>query len=220
MTGVAPDGDGAANDGAAAEASSGDGAVVDPFCATAGNRLTINGQQVMPTSVTARVVVTNLCHTHTFHVKVASNAGRVLDLYACLHGTHNDTAIKMNELPNHEVRAMASPCGSSNCTLHHQQDAIFKGQATFALAGSYPGASVDLCITAKANTGSASTLRSFQLSTRGIKMKHTCTVGSDPSCNHNLLLSVTCGKCNPDGSCSCLSGFKKVLISGKCHPVH
>ena len=80
----------------------------------------------------------------------------------------------------------------------------------------HPGASVDLCVTAEAKKTATGTLRSFQLSLRGLPLKYTCELGIDPSCNHNLMVSSTRGKCNPDGSCTCLPGAQQVLTSGKC----
>ena len=184
------------------------------FCLGAGQRLTINGQPVTVTGVTAKVGVTNLCNTQTFYMMLKGGPG--LQFYLCLDAVApNATRIRMSDLRSHMARA-TSPCPSSSCTLHHKQDADFQGAATFALASSHPGASVDLCVTAEAKKTSTGTLRSFQLSLRGMPLKYTCELGIDPSCNHNLMVSSTRGKCNADGSCSCLPGAQQVLTSGKC----
>ena len=182
-----------AHDGASAAV---DGAL-PPFCSGAAQRLTINGQPVILTGVTAKV-------------------GAGMQFYLCLDGVAPNTArIRMSDLGSHMARA-TSPCPSSSCTLHHKQDADFKGEASFNLAGSYPGASVDLCVTAEAKKTATGTLRSFQLSLRGMPLKYTCELGIDSSCNHSLMVSSTKGKCNADGSCSCLPGAQQVLTSGKC----
>jgi len=212
VTGAAPDAAGTdlvAHDGASVAV---DGA--PPFCSGAAQRLTINGQPVTLTGVTAKVGVTNLCNTQTFYVMLTGGPG--MQFYLCLDGVAPNAArIRMSDLDSHMARA-TSPCPSSSCTLLHRQDADFQGEAAFALAGSYPGASVDLCVTAEAKKTATGTLRSFQLSLRGMPLKFTCELGIDPSCNHNLMGSSTRGKCNPDGSCTCLPGAQRVLTSGKC----
>ena len=206
--------DAAGTDRALHDVASGFDGALPAFCSGAGQRLTINGQAVQLTGVTAKVGVTNLCNTQTFYVTLKGGPG--MQFYLCLDGVApNATRIRMSDLGSHMARA-TSPCSSSNCTLHHKQDADFQGEATFALAGSYPGASVDLCVTAAAKKTAKGTLRSFQLSLRGIPLKFTCELGIDSTCNHNLMVSSTKGKCNADGSCSCLPGAQQVLTSGKC----
>ena len=210
----------AAQDAAGTDLVAHDGASVavdgalPSFCSGAAQRLTINGQSVTLTGVTAKVGVTNLCSTQTFYVMLTGGPG--MQFYLCLDGVAPNAArIRMSDLGSHMARA-TSPCPSSSCTLHHRQDADFQGEATFTLAGSYPGASVDLCVTAEAKKTATGTLRSFQLSLQGLPLKYTCELGIDPSCNHNLMVSSTRGKCNPDGSCTCLPGAQQVLTSGKC----
>ena len=184
------------------------------FCSGAGQRLTINGQPVAVTGVTAKVGVTNLCSSQTFYVTLKGGPG--MEFYLCLDTVAPKAAlIRMSDLSSHMARA-TSPCPTSSCTLHHKQDADFKGEATFALAGSHPGASVDLCVTAAAKKTATGTLRSFQLSLRGLPLKFTCELGIDSTCNHSLMVSSTKGKCNANGSCSCLPGAQMVLTSGKC----
>jgi len=211
---------GAALDAAGTDLATHDGAsdavdgALPSFCSGAQQRLTINGLPVTLSGVTAKVGVTNLCNTQTFYVMLKGGPG--MQFYLCLDGVAPNAArIRMSDLGSHMARA-TSPCPSSNCTLHHRQDADFEGEAAFALAGSYPGASVDLCVTAAAKKTATGTLGSFQLSLRGLPLKFTCELGIDPSCNYNLMVSSTRGKCNPDGSCTCLPGAQQVLTSGKC----
>ena len=210
----------AAQDAAGTDLVAHDGASVavdgalPSFCSGAAQRLTINGQSVTLTGVTAKVGVTNLCNTQTFYVMLKGGPG--MEFYLCLDGVAPNAArIRMSDLGSHMARA-TSPCPSSSCTLHHRQDADFQGEATFTLAGAYPGASVDLCVTAEAKKTATGTLRSFQLSLRSMPLKYTCELGIDSSCNHSLMVSSTKGKCNADGSCSCLPGAQQVLTSGKC----
>ena len=225
VTGVAGNGaraDGAvgkdlvSSDVARLDTSAGD--LTKSFC-TGKSRFAINGQGVTQPSVVANVGVTNLCGTHTLYVRLNSATGsapRELQFYLCLDGVDPDASlIKMKDAASHMARAMIVPCATSNCTLHHKKDADFSGQASLNLKGATPGVTMDLCVEAKAKTPTGS-LKSFSIWLGNTELKQSCQRGSDASCNHSLNVSALRGKCEKDGTCTCLPGAKKVLASGKC----
>mgnify|MGYP006971713969 CR=1 FL=1 len=188
------------------------------FC-SGQSRFAINGQQMLGPVAVAKVGVTNLCNSQTFQVQLTTATGRAsqdLHFYLCLDGVAPDASlIKMSALASHMARAMLVPCATSNCTLHHVKDADFSGQAAFNLKGASPGLTVDLCVEGKAKA-SAGSLKSFSIWIKRMELEQACQPGSDPSCNHSLMVSATRGKCEKDATCTCLPGAKKVLTSGKC----
>ena len=183
------------------------------------SRFAINGQVTLQPSAVAKVGVTNLCNTQTFYVRLNSTTGsapRELQFYLCLDGVDPDAAtIQISNVASQMARTMLVPCSTSNCTLHHKKDADFSGQVSFYLKGATPGMNMDLCVEGKAKT-TAGSLQSFSIWVKNMDLPQPCQPGSDPSCNHNLMVSATRGKCEKDATCTCLPGAKKVFSSGKC----
>jgi len=190
----------------------------NPFC-DGTNRLTVNGQPIVVSQATIKVAVTNLCNTQTIFVSMTGKTQGIsqeLQFYLCLDkASPQDLLFKMSDLGSHMARAMASPCTDAYCILHHRQEALFTGQLSLALASTFVGVNVTLCVSASAKSPKGA-FRSFQSSTEEMKLVHSCQLGADHTCNHSLMVSALYGKCNPDGSCTCLPGKQKVLASGKC----
>lgn len=108
---------------------------------------------------------------------------------------------------------------ASECGVLNPFDAVFAGTLDTTPTGAFPGYYIDLCLSATPKDTAQPNAKPVRLSARHeliVLTNPQCDWGKDQTCNQDPWISSFKGKCNGDGTCTCVEGAKKVPNTGKC----
>ena len=78
-----------------------------------------------------------------------------------------------------------------------------------------PAVQVSACVTAKPTNPITPSKHAIQLWANKVMVNKVCVPSMPQTCNYDPMISSIRGKCNPDSTCACNPGAKK-MSNGKC----
>lgn len=101
-------------------------------------------------------------------------------------------------------------CGSAFTTSH-----AFEGWIEIQSLLGGPAVQISACVTAKPTNPITPNKHHIRLWAHKVLVNKVCVPGMDQTCNADPKISSLRGKCNPDSTCTCIAGAKK-MANGKC----